>query len=144
MDIRAKALNTTTTLAIKQNRISGTSRLIFNNTFFIHTKRQKLFCGFLYEGHPKNNESCYISREPWHVAHWNFTMSMLQPYTHNRHKNESHSVTSCSVTSFRLTSYPRLRSGWDFLISFNHYRFQEYLLKTLPIGYEGYCLSASR
>ena len=27
----------------------------------------------LYEGHPKNNESCRISREPWYVAYWNFT-----------------------------------------------------------------------
>ena len=27
----------------------------------------------LYEGHPKNNESCGISREPWYVAYWNFT-----------------------------------------------------------------------
>ena len=27
----------------------------------------------MYEGHPKNNESCRISREPWYVAYWNFT-----------------------------------------------------------------------
>ena len=26
-----------------------------------------------YEGLPKNNESCRISREPWYVAYWNFT-----------------------------------------------------------------------
>ena len=27
----------------------------------------------IYEGHPKNNESCRISREPWYEAYWNFT-----------------------------------------------------------------------
>ena len=81
------------------------------------------------------NESCWMS---WTMKRSVLKLhkSMVQPYSHNRNKNKRHSVTSCSVTSFRLTSYPRLHSGWDFVISFNSYRFQVYLLKTLPIGYE--------
>ena len=58
-------------------------------------------------------------------------MLMAQSYSHFRYKNERH-----RVTSFRLTSYPRLRSQWHSLISFNRSRFQECLLKTLPKGFE--------
>ena len=32
-----------------------------------------------YEGHPKNNESCWTSRKPWHVAYWNFTCLWHSP-----------------------------------------------------------------
>ena len=32
-----------------------------------------------YEGHPENNESCWISCEPWHVAYWNFTCLWYSP-----------------------------------------------------------------
>ena len=32
-----------------------------------------------YEGHPKINESCWISCEPWHVAYWNFSYLLHSP-----------------------------------------------------------------
>ena len=37
-----------------------------------------MYC-MMYEGHPKNNESCWISRKPWHVAYWNFTCLRHSP-----------------------------------------------------------------
>ena len=61
-----------------------------------------------YEGHPENNEIVeYLVN---HDSVLKLYKSMVQPYSHNRNKNERKSVTSCSVTSFRLTSYPGLRS----------------------------------
>ena len=33
----------------------------------------------LYEGHPKISESCWISREPWHMAYWNLTCLWNSP-----------------------------------------------------------------
>ena len=96
----------------------------------------KLTWTVVYEGHPKITESCWISREPWQVAYWNFTYLWYSPILTFYTKYERNSMTSYSGTSFRLTSYPRFRSRWDFLISFHRSRFQECLMKTLPIGYE--------
>ena len=46
----------------------------------------KIFC--FYEGHPKINESCWISREPWHVAYGNFTCLWHSPiHTFNTKMN---------------------------------------------------------
>ena len=49
--------------------------LIFSNIYkFTICKLFILAMFTFYQGHPENNESCWISREPWHVAYWNFTI----------------------------------------------------------------------
>ena len=77
---------------------------------------------FIYDGHPKNNESCRISREPWYVAYWNFTCLWYR-FIHTFD-------TKMKAMAWRHTVWRH--SDWRHILDFVR-GLKVYKIKTLPL-----------